>query len=334
MLLLLLASACGQEAPQPQPQPRVQAEIPSQGNEDLFPIRYRLKWLHQAQFAGSYMALEKGFYQKRGLDVQILSGGSDFPPYRSLVNGHSDISNLNLMTAVKYYHTGPEIVNLAQISQKNSTILVGKKTPRLLSIEDLNGKKIGIWRDEPGEYVRLFLEYNQYDAQIVPVDWSVNLLLNNAIDLMNAMDYNELHRILMTGWDEKDLIQFDLSDHGFDIVDDGLYTTKEFYGQHPEECARFTEATLEGWIYALAHPEETLDVVLGYLREAHLPANRAHQAWMLGHMRDRVLRYPDAIGYLHPDDFDKVQAILLEHGWISQPVDYKSFYPHEIRKKN
>ena len=47
----------------------------------------RLKWLHQAQFAGYYVAKDKGYYEKAGLDVSIQPGGSDFPAIQMVAGG-------------------------------------------------------------------------------------------------------------------------------------------------------------------------------------------------------------------------------------------------------
>ncbi len=298
---------------------------------DLFTIRYRLKWLYQAQFAGVFMAQEKGFYARQGLNVEILPGGLEYPPYQSLISGSADVTSINLIYAIHNYHSGPGVVNLAQISQKNSTLLVGKKTSGIKTLRDLRGKKVGVWRDESGEYVRHFLEEQNLGIQVVPIEWSVSLLLSDAVDMMNVMDYNEYHRILMAGLDEDELVTFNLGDYGFDIIDDGLYTTRDFYALHPEQCRAFANATLEGWKYALEHREETLDVVLKYQKMAHLPANRSHQAWMLDKMRDRVMENPDKLGWLDPADFERAQAILLRYKLLSQPVDYHEFYPQETK---
>lgn len=327
--LLLLLSACGERDGGAEGSgktlPQAEAERPT----ELFKLRYRLKWLHQAQFAGAYMAKEKGFYQDRGLDVEILPGGGDHQPYQSLMEGSTDISNFNLITALKYYDPQNPIVMLAQTSQKNSTLLVGKKSSGIRSIGDLRGKKIGVWRDEGGDHTRFFLESLNLDIRAIPLDWSVNLLLEDAVDMMNAMTYNEYHRVLMSGLDEDDLVVFDLADYSFDLVDDGIYTTQAFFDRHPRQCRDFTAATLAGWNYALQHPQETLAVVLRYLRESHLPANPEHQAWMLDHMRSRVLEDPSRLGFLDPQDFELATRILMERGIITKAVDYQTFYPHD-----
>ncbi|MDD3632975.1 MAG: ABC transporter substrate-binding protein [Candidatus Cloacimonetes bacterium] len=292
----------------------------------LHKVRYTMKWLHQAQFAGAYMAKEKGFFQQYGLDVEIIQGGVDNPPYKALINGKTEFCCMNLITAVEKNNPEFPLVNLAQISQKNSTWLIGKKNTSINNLQDLNHRKVGIWRDEAGDHIRYFLHDNEIQAQIIPLDWSVNLFLNDAIDMMNAMSYNEYHRILMAGIEPEDLIVFNLSDYGYDLVDDGIYTSRAFYNRYPDLCKNFAKAMIEGWIYALDNPDETIKVVVRYMRENHLPANYNHQSWMLNHMRERVLENPENVGYLNPTDYTLAVEILMKNGKLAYPVEYEDFF--------
>ncbi len=333
-VLLLFAFGCEEPGTDSPAKPDQRAATDGSPSEALFTIRYRPKWLHQAQFAGVYMAKEKGLYKQRGLNVVVQPGGLDFPSYDALIAGETDVTDQFLIYALAQSDLGQNLVNLAQVSQKNSTRLVGRKSSGITKLEDLRGKKVGIWRNESGELVRLLLDKMKLDVDIVTIDWSVNLLLNNAIDMMNVMTYNEYHRLLMAGLDSEDLVTLNLTDYGYGLVEEGLYTTLDYYQNHTQECQAFAEATMEGWIYAFAHREETLDVVLRYLRESYLPANRSHQAWMLDHMRENVLEDPNAVGFLRPDDFDTALDVLMENGWVKTPVDYRKFYPHAIKKKS
>lgn len=301
--------------------------------QNLKQIRFLPKWLHQAQFAGIYMASAKGFYRDRGLDVEIQYGGPNHPPYPSLVAGDTDITYLNLVTALTVSDPQRPLVNLAQIFQKNATLLLGKKSAQLNSLNDLKGKRIGVWRGESGDQVRLLLQAMGIDAEVVPIDWSVNLLLNDAIDLMNVMHYNEYHRVLMAGLDPQELFVLDFADYGYDLVDDGLYATQDFYLANTQTCKDFAEATMDGWLYALDHPEETVNETVRIMRQYHLPANRSHQRWMLNSIRALVLAHPGGVGYLNKADFDKVQELLLTYQPNHPRVDYQSFYPHAIQKR-
>jgi NitT/TauT family transport system substrate-binding protein len=296
--------------------------------QETVPIRFRPQWRHQAQFAGVYIAAEKGFYRNYGLDVEIQSGGPDFPAYEALVSGQSDIVTLFLSTALNRYSQETPLVNLAQISQRSAIMLVGKRSPSLNRIEQLNGKKIGLWRNDFREPSLIFFQEKGLNVEPVPIDWSVNLLLNNAIDMMNVMLYNEYHQVLMAGLDKEELFEIRLSDEGYNIVEDGIYTTEEFYQKNPEACRQFAEATIDGWIYALNHPEETLEVVIRRMRQDHIAANRPHQAWMLDKMKELILADPDNIGVLSKKDFDFAQTLMYKHDLLRQKIDYRAFCPN------
>lgn len=290
-------------------------------------IRFLPKWLHQAQFAGVYMANAKGYYRDRGLSVEIQYGGPEHSATTSLRDGYTDITCLNIFHAIRYSEQEKPLVYLAQLFQKNPSMLIGKKRTDLNSLEDLKGKKIGIWGGEYGEHIQLFLKDLDLETESVRVNWSVNLLLSNAIDLSNVMSYNEYHRILMAGLDPDELFVLLFKDIGYDVVDDGLVTTREFYENNPQACLDFTAATMQGWLYAFEHPEEALDEILRIMRQYHLPANRNHQAWMLEVIKDLILDYPEGIGVLSRNDYDKVCELMEKHKVIRNRIDYKRFYP-------
>jgi NitT/TauT family transport system substrate-binding protein len=54
-------------------------------------VTLQLKWVTQAQFAGYYVAKDKGFYKDAGLDVTIKPGGPDIAPEQVLAGGGADV---------------------------------------------------------------------------------------------------------------------------------------------------------------------------------------------------------------------------------------------------
>ncbi len=327
LFLLTLAALFGCRQGGREATQRVAADTLAAYPGELTKIRFLPKWLHQAQFAGVYMAQRQGFYRARGLDVEIQNGGPETPPTQALIAGTTDITQINLSSALTAFEDH-RLINLAQVFQKSSTLLVGKRDPRLRRTSDLKGKKIGVWMDESGEMVKLVLKELNIEAETVPVDWTVSLLLSDAVDLLNVMTYNEYHRLLMAGLDPGELTVFSFSNLGYDLPEDGLYTTPAFYTANPQACEAFAQATMEGWIYAFDHPQETVEEVVRILRLNFLPANHPHQAWMLNQIKPLVLARPDGVGKLRKEDFDRVQNLLLKHGLIGQPADFQSFHPH------
>ncbi len=293
-----------------------------------FKIRYRPQWLHQAQFAGIYMAYKKGFYRDYGLDVEIQPGGMDYPAYEMIQSGRSDITQLFLISALTRDQEKGNLVNLAQISQKSSLMLVGKKSRGIEKISDLNGRKLGLWRNDFRDLSLIFLQQNKLDMKIVNIDSSVNLFLKDVIDLTNVMRYNEYHQLIQSGIDPDELFQISFCDLGMNIIEDGLYCTREFYDRYPQQCHDFAQATMDGWLYAMNNQEETVDTVMDIMQRNRIPANRTHQAWMLKVMREVIMANPQSIGVLQESDFNKVIDLLKQQERPYTARSYKEFVPH------
>lgn len=284
-------------------------------------------WLPQAQFAGYYMAAEKGIYLKHGIDLTIINGGPTRSPAEYLRDGRADFAALWLTTALQLRDEGLPLVHIAQIVQQSSMLLVARKDLGIRTLTDLEGKKVGLWGgdfDIPSQSV-----FAQQRLTVKPVQQSatVNLFLRGGVVAASAMLYNEYHTLLNAGLNADELTVFPLKDHGANYPEDGLYTLENTVARDPELVAVFVRASLEGWDYAFAHPEETLDVILRILKEASLPANRMHQRWMLARMQElmRPADSQDAVGTLNRKDYQVVTQELRRRGLTREVRDYDIF---------
>ncbi len=284
-------------------------------------------WSPQAQFAGYYMALEKGFYRKHGINLTILNGGPNTSTSEYLRSGKADFAVLWLTTAIHERAAGVRLVNLAQIIQRSSMMLIARKSSGITKPADMNGKKVGLWGSPFAIPPRAFFRKYGLHVREVPQSYTVNLFLHGGIDVASAMWYNEYHTILNAGIDPDELSIFLLKDYGIDLPEDGLYTLEKTLKKDPDLVKGFTRASLEGWRYAFAHPEETLDVVIRYMREAKLPADRMHQKWMLERLRDLIIPRGNqgVLGILSLSDYTAAGQILLKNGEIKTLPDFKAF---------
>ena len=141
------------------------------------------------------------------------------------------------------------------------------------------------------------------------------------------MWYNEYHTITDSGLDPDELIVFFLHDYGMDFPEDGLYTLEKTVAADPAMVSAFVRASMEGWRYAFAHPDEAIDVVIRRMTEAHLPANRVHQRWMLDRIRDLALPggREDSLGVLKEADYRAIAGTLLRERLITSHPDYQDF---------
>jgi NitT/TauT family transport system substrate-binding protein len=284
-------------------------------------------WTPQAQFAGYYVALDKGIYARHGIDLKIASAGPGQSPATSLEEGAVDFAVLWLTTALEHRSSGARVVNLAQVVQRSSLMLVARKSSGIRSIADMNGKKVGLWGGDLAIPPRILFGRAGISVHEVTQSHTVNLFLRGGIDVASAMWFNEYHTILNSGVDASDLNLFFLRDQGLDFPEDGLYALESTIARDPALADEFAAASLEGWRYAFAHPDEALDIVIKYMLEAHVSANRMHQKWMLGRMQDLVLPGgdPKALGVLREQEYRAVADALLKDGLIKTLPDFGEF---------
>ncbi|MFA6164023.1 MAG: ABC transporter substrate-binding protein [Methylobacter sp.] len=297
------------------------AETPLK-NASLMPM-----WSPQAQFAGYYMALDKGIYARHGIDLKILRAGPGCSPAEALEKGTADFAILWLTTALQHRSTGTELVNLAQILQRSSMMLISKKTAGIKTIDDMDGKKVGMWEGYVSIPLRTLFAEHRIKVREVRQSHTVNLFLRGGIDVTSAMWFNEYHTILNSGIDPEELNVIFLRDQGMNFLEDGIYTMEKTLHKDPALAAAFVNASLEGWRYAFDHPDEALDIVIKHMREAHLPANRMHQKWMLERMRDlmKPVNPQGTLGDLMLHDYEAVGRTMQKNGLIRSYPDYNDF---------
>ena len=283
-------------------------------------IVFTPQWTPQSQFAGYYVAQEKGFYKEAGVEVEFQHPSVSYSAANRLMEGSSDIITQQLVQAMILIDRGMPMVHVLQTSQRNALVLVSK-SDSIRTIEDLKGKKVGVWKAGFGELAYIMDTEKNLDIQWIPFLESVNLFLSGAIDATLAMSYNEYLKIRVAGHEDKPVIRF--SETEYNYPEDGLYVSTDFYQRHPDKVKAFVEASRKGWEWAHEHPEETLDIVMKWAEKENVHTNRIHQQWML----EQILSLQCEEGEKKPSFrldgqmIDKLSELLLKHHRIQHPVD-------------
>jgi NitT/TauT family transport system substrate-binding protein len=301
---------------------KVQAEPP------LKPVSFMPQWIPQAQFAGYFVAHDKGFYRESGLDVTLLPGGPGKDCFTSIASGQVTFGTGWLSSAIQRRASGVPIVNLAQMMQRSSLLLIAKRSSGIRTAKDLNGKRVGFWVGEFEAPEAVFVKKHHLKFPIIPNYTTVTVLLKGAVDAVAAMWYNEYHLIFNGGFNPDELTLLRFSDLGVDFPEDGLYCSEEAYKADPEACAAFVAASLKGWLYAFEHEDEALNIVMKYARAAYTGTNRAHQRWMLSAVKGLMLGNggQKEMGKLNRADYEKVGNALKSLSLIRFVPKYKEFY--------
>jgi NitT/TauT family transport system substrate-binding protein len=290
-----------------------------------------LQWLPQAQFAGYYMAVDKGFYEAEGVDMTLIHGGPDVLASEYLEAGRADFATMFLSTALQRRATLP-IINVGQFVQHSALMLITRASDNIETIDDLDGKKVGLWANEFQIQARALFRQRGIRVTVVPQSDSLDLFMRGGVQAASGMWYNEYHTLLSYGLEEEDIKPFFFSSYGLDFPEDGLYCLEKTANTRPELCQAVVRATVRGWLYAFANHDEALEAVMARMDRAGVPANSSHQRWMLKRMENIILsdKVP-AVGVLRQEDYDQVRRTLIETGFIDEAPIFPEFYRGPVR---
>ena len=287
-------------------------------------ITFTPQWMPQSQFAGYYAALENGYYAEAGLDVTIKHPTASYSSMSMLKDGTATIITAELIRAMMATDKEVRLVNLMQTTQHSTLVLVSR-VEGVHQLADLAGRRVGTWRAGFSEIPHMIDDEQQLGIEWVQFTNPLNLYISGAIDAALAKSYNERVLFSMAGITPESELRF--ADMGYDFPEDGLYVTEAFYKKYPEQCRLFAEASRKGWEWVRSHREEALDMVMKHVKAENVPTNIYVQKWMLeAVLEEQEDVRGEAPSYtLSVDDFDLLNATLLEHGYIAKPIVYNRF---------
>ena len=278
-------------------------------------VTLQLKWVTQAQFAGYYVALEKGFYEEEDLDVTIKPGGPDIAPEQVIAGGGADVITTWMAAALAARERGLPLVNIAQPFKSGGLQLTCLKESGVESPEDFPGRTLGVWffGNEYPFYAWMAklgvpTDGSEDGVEVLKQAFNVDPLLNKQADCISVMTYNEYGQVLDAGISEDELVTFNYLDEGVGMMEDGLYVLEENL-EDPEfadKMVRFVRASMKGWKYAEENPEEAAEIVVDSDETGAQTLD--HQIYMMGEVAKLTA---GSNGALDPADFDQTVATLL-----------------------
>jgi NitT/TauT family transport system substrate-binding protein len=245
-------------------------------------LRLQLMWVHQAQFAGIYAAIQKGFYERERLRVELIEGGPCINPINVLAKGEADVAVAWLPYAIDARARGDDVLNIAQIFQRPGMAVACRRDAGVQSINDIFGKNVGVWDVGDELNVRYWLRsINITPRRVTMVEQRPNGadLIERRVPCATAMMYNEYWSILRAGVAASELLLVRFADTGLGFLEDGLYVHAAALrdARRRDQLVRFLRATLAGWTYARDNVDEAHAIVMAAAPKADV----SHQRRML-----------------------------------------------------
>jgi NitT/TauT family transport system substrate-binding protein len=285
-------------------------------------VTLQLKWVTQAQFAGYYVAKEKGFYTEEGLDVDIKPGGPDIAPPQVLAGGGADVIVDWMPSALATREKGVPLVNIAQPFKKSGMMLTCLKETGITKPADFKGKTLGVWFFG-NEYpflswmatLGIKTDGSADGVKVLKQGFNVDPLLQKQAACISTMTYNEYWQVIDAGIKPEQLVTFKYEDEGVATLEDGLYVLEDKLKDpaFKEKMVKFVRASMKGWKYAEKNPDEAAGIVLD--NDASGAQTEKHQKRMMGEIAKLTA---GSNGALDKADYDRTVKTLLGGG--SDPV--------------
>lgn len=284
------------------------------------------QWTAQAQFAGYYVAVAKDFYRDAGVRVRIEHPSTTQPAMTRLLLGECQATTLQLCQAIESIDKGTPLVNILQTSMNNAMVIVSARGKDPLKQK---GAKVGIWSVGFGQLAMCMSIKDHLDYQWVRFAQNINLFVAGALDATLAMSYNEYYQLIQAGVEMNNNV-YRFCDHGYNVQEDGVYMTREYYEKHRDLAHRFAQASRRGWEWAAENPEEALDIVMHYTEKDNIATNRVMQRMMLKEvLRLQVDRESKKREFrLRPDMVQLASRLMLENQMLSREVKYEELIEH------
>ena len=291
------------------------------------PLRLQLRWLHQFQFAGYYMALEKGFYQQAGLDVEILEGGPErLKPIDALLEGKTDFAVTGSGVVIERM-AGKPVVALAAIMQTSPLVWIVRADSGIYTPADLAGKRLMVLPAPESAELLMMMRREGMDPRRLNIQltsFNPDDLIQGNTDAFNGYVSNEPWLLNERGVAYRII---NPRDYGVNFYNDVLVTREALIRERPETVDAFTQASLRGWEYALSHIEESIQLI----HERYAPHKSLEHLRFEAHEIARLVM-PELIqlGHMNPGRWDTIASNYVELGMSPGPVNLAGFLrtPH------
>jgi NitT/TauT family transport system substrate-binding protein len=278
-------------------------------------LTLQLKWVTQAQFAGYYVAKDKGFYDEEGLNVTIKPGGPDIAPEQVIAGGGADVITTWMPAALAARERGLALVNIAQPFKHGGLELTCLKETGISSPADFGGHTLGVWfyGNEYPFYswmakLGLKTDGSEGGVTVLKQAFNVDALLQKQADCISVMTYNEYGQVIDAGITPDQLVTFNYLDQGVGVLEDGLYAMEDKLADpaFEDKMVRFVRASMKGWKYAEANPAEAAEIVVD--NDETGAQTLDHQTYMMSEVAKLTA---GSNGALDPADYEQTVATLL-----------------------
>jgi NitT/TauT family transport system substrate-binding protein len=293
-------------------------------------LTLRLKWFHQAQFAGFYVANARGYYKSAGLDLDIQPGGPDFPAIQMVAGGNEQFGVTGADQILIARGKGVPVVALAVIYRRTPFVLFSLAKSGIKAPVDYVGRNVGVklGGNEELMYRAMMAKAGVDTSKVkeVPVKFDIAPLLSGTVDVWPGYEINEVLAAREKGFEVNVVSP---SSYGIDLYADTLFTTEKMLREKPDVVRKFVAATLKGWNEAIARPEDAAQATVS-VGGSKLVYD--HELAMMKASLPLLTGEGSSVGTMDEAHWNSMQALLVDGKFLKAPVDLSRAFTVDFLK--
>ena len=290
----------------------------------------RIQWLDQAQFAGLYVANAKGYFQAQNLTVSIEPGGPDVSPVLLVASGSNDFGVSPATDIIQARSNGVPVVAVATIFQNNPVVFFAPQSKNIKSPKDFVGHTVGLkYGMEIEYYYRVMMKNAGVDTarvKEVPIKVDMPRFFSGEVNVWSGYSLNEP---LVAEEQKVPVQEIFCEDWGVPAVGDTIFTTERLIEENPAKVTAFLRAALQGWTYAIQHPDEAVADTL----RVNPDLNRDHQTRMFNATVKLIQAGNKPVGWIDIPKWNSMYKMMLDSGLLKTPVDINRTYDSSFIEK-
>lgn len=290
-------------------------------------VKLQLKWQHQAQFAGFYVAQEKGYYKDEDINVTFIEGGQNIDIAQRVALGEADFGVVTPEFLFLKHGEGMNLTALAAIFRRSATVYVAKTGSGIVRPGDFTGRTVAAsdmgWGQKDFEVQfyamikKLGLDISK--IKVIQYDPAYTGFHNGAVDVTAAYYTGGVVSMRRQGYD---LNLIWPGDYGIRFYSDTIVTSGRLIAENPGLVSRFLRASLRGWNDAIYDYRDAVDITMKYARGRDV----SFQTAMMEAMLPLINTGEDYVGWMKPEEWQAMYEIMDEAGMPGMPFDVREIY--------
>jgi ABC-type nitrate/sulfonate/bicarbonate transport system substrate-binding protein len=225
-------------------------------------LDFQIRWLKTVAFGGWWAGIENGYFAEEGIDLNVIPGGPNLDVQQVVAGGGVPIGEgiTDRIIRGKIEQDIPFVI-IGCLYQKTPAVFMSLGENNWTKPEDLVGKRIGTTNEGVPLIEALLTKAGlpAKDWEFVPTGFDPSPLVQGDVDFFQGFRTDQGVSLELQGID-MNYITYD--QFGFDPYDAPIFVLEEALQNERDLLVRFMRATIKGWEWVVAHPEEAAELTV------------------------------------------------------------------------